>query len=136
MDKTLQALEILIFLLTNRNFRFFLLQMSEDQRNITLNLKFQDILIDSDNELPLKEILSGEKKKKNIVIFPLGFLKRNMRDFQNLSEYFINNFNIFFTMEDAAIAQAECLLEYGLKDADKVHFYFATLISLLIFIEK
>lgn len=45
-----------------------------------------------------------------------------MRDFQNLSDYFINNFNIFFTGEDAAIAQAECLLEYGLKDKDKVHY--------------
>lgn len=77
-------------------------------QQLILKLRFQDMLCESDAELPIRNLLSS-------------FLKKNINDFENLKNYFLQHFDMFFNVADSNIAKADYLLENGIKNVKKMN---------------
>lgn len=102
LDKILQTIDLLIFLIVSHNLKTILNMIPEYDRKSFLSLTFNELFREIDTEKPVKSLLTA-------------FLKKNIHDSKNITNYFLTHFPDFYNESDSKISQAEQLFEISLK---------------------
>lgn len=106
LERTIQALDLAIFLVSSHSLRPILNMLNPIERMNFMSIPLHALFRDIECEKPMKAILSA-------------YLKKNFKDHKNISSYFLDNFSLFFTEADAKITEAEQCLELVLKMPDE-----------------